>query len=789
MAATGARAAKLLDAHAGRRQAARARDASARLPHRAVVAVDVHRARHGGCTSCSSSSSASTTPCCRSRPAFRWPTFPNARWRCSATAPTRRACSAPSTRSRTPIARRRARVRAGAVRRPTRRSRARRSAASPARRSCSPTRRTIRAPAATATPRACSPRCSRRDPRDAVLGLLIDRASAKQAHEVGARPHARSSGSARRPACRATCRSPASSRSWRSPTASSPAPARCSRASGWSWGRWRCCSSGNVRVVLASKKVQAADQEMFRHVGIEPVQQRILALKSSVHFRADFQPIAREVLVVVAPGPAKADPDDVPLDAPAPRAAPEAARAGVRTGLNATMAAASSSASSSTRPTRSRRSPTPLSSFGHGEGPAFGEAARARFEHTNTPMAAYLDLARARARRDRDAGRRRVVAVEQGVARDVRDAGAPARGRGARRLRRRVPRPARRDGDRGLRRRRRRDRAAAAPHRARQCRSRSRSTTTPTCRGTLVDNATVITGYKTYPHVDMYEAGMLAGGILVGALDGAVEPVMAWGWKPLLASVMRHAPEDGPSGDILALRAAHGGRRHGARGDAAAVVPARGHAVHRRLRHRGRRRAPRRPRARAGRVQRTCSRWRGTGATSTCSTRRRSPSRSRARRRSASRNPGAPVLLIDHCDNCGSGGAQDVMAVVAEILKQELDDVAIAPIRDPAAVATMIDAGVGQRVQARARRPHRHAVDRPRRRAARGRRPRARDHRRRVRRSPGPMYTGVTHVPRPHGACVDTRRARRSSSPSARTSRSTSACSRTRASIRARSAT
>ena len=50
---------------------------------------------------------------------------------------------------------------------------------------------------------------------------------------------------------------------------------------------------GNVRVVLASKKVQAADQEMFRHVGIEPVQQRILALKSSVHFRADFQPIAQ----------------------------------------------------------------------------------------------------------------------------------------------------------------------------------------------------------------------------------------------------------------------------------------------------------------------------------------------------------------------------------------------------------------------------------------------------------------------------------------------------------------
>jgi len=65
-----------------------------------------------------------------------------------------------------------------------------------------------------------------------------------------------------------------------------------------------------VRVVLASKKCQTADQEMFRHLGVEPKTQRLIALKSSVHFRADFQPIAREVLVVRAPGPALADPAD-----------------------------------------------------------------------------------------------------------------------------------------------------------------------------------------------------------------------------------------------------------------------------------------------------------------------------------------------------------------------------------------------------------------------------------------------------------------------------------------------
>jgi microcystin degradation protein MlrC len=70
----------------------------------------------------------------------------------------------------------------------------------------------------------------------------------------------------------------------------------------------RSRTAPGVRVVLASNKCQAADQEMFRHVGIEPRGERIVAVKSSVHFRADFQPIAKEVLVVKAPGPALADP-------------------------------------------------------------------------------------------------------------------------------------------------------------------------------------------------------------------------------------------------------------------------------------------------------------------------------------------------------------------------------------------------------------------------------------------------------------------------------------------------
>jgi microcystin degradation protein MlrC len=70
---------------------------------------------------------------------------------------------------------------------------------------------------------------------------------------------------------------------------------------------------GPVKVILVSRKMQAHDQAMFRHVGVEPAGEQIIALKSSVHFRADFQPIAQEVIVVAAPGPVVADPSSLPF--------------------------------------------------------------------------------------------------------------------------------------------------------------------------------------------------------------------------------------------------------------------------------------------------------------------------------------------------------------------------------------------------------------------------------------------------------------------------------------------
>ena len=67
-----------------------------------------------------------------------------------------------------------------------------------------------------------------------------------------------------------------------------------------------------VSAVLAAARIQAIDQEQFRHVGVEPSAVPILALKSTVHFRADFQPIAETVLCVLSPGAHVSDPVELP---------------------------------------------------------------------------------------------------------------------------------------------------------------------------------------------------------------------------------------------------------------------------------------------------------------------------------------------------------------------------------------------------------------------------------------------------------------------------------------------
>jgi microcystin degradation protein MlrC len=61
-------------------------------------------------------------------------------------------------------------------------------------------------------------------------------------------------------------------------------------------------TSADVRVVIGSIRCQCLDRAIFTHIGIDLSRQRIVAVKSSVHFRADFEPIAGRIIVVAAPG-------------------------------------------------------------------------------------------------------------------------------------------------------------------------------------------------------------------------------------------------------------------------------------------------------------------------------------------------------------------------------------------------------------------------------------------------------------------------------------------------------
>ncbi|HEY9064317.1 MAG TPA: M81 family metallopeptidase [Burkholderiaceae bacterium] len=73
-----------------------------------------------------------------------------------------------------------------------------------------------------------------------------------------------------------------------------------------------CVEVDGVRLLLSSAKAQMLDLDLFRFLGVEPAQMKLLVVKSSVHFRAAFAPIASHILVAKAPGPMAADPGDLP---------------------------------------------------------------------------------------------------------------------------------------------------------------------------------------------------------------------------------------------------------------------------------------------------------------------------------------------------------------------------------------------------------------------------------------------------------------------------------------------
>jgi microcystin degradation protein MlrC len=200
-------------------------------------------------------------------------------------------------------------------------------------------------------------------------------------------------------------------------------------------------------------------------------------------------------------------------------------------------------------------------------------------------------------------------------------------------------------------------------------------------------HATVIAGYQTYPHVDMYETGIRAG---TPILNKNVKPTMAFGHRPMLPHVMRQSSLDSPNKEIQA-RAKEMERRGEALSatffvgfphadipyaGSSAVVVTDGDAA----------------KAKALSEELLEMAWRA---------REQFVYRPEPLEKSLLRAKdmrGRPVVLLDHYDNCASGGTMDTMAVLGAILDAGLEDVAAFAVCDPQAVEQMRRAGERARV-------------------------------------------------------------------------------------------
>lgn len=67
-----------------------------------------------------------------------------------------------------------------------------------------------------------------------------------------------------------------------------------------------------VLAVVASRVAQTIDTSIFRHLGLVPEELPVIAVKSSVHFRAEFTPLASAIIVAKAPGPVAIDHPELP---------------------------------------------------------------------------------------------------------------------------------------------------------------------------------------------------------------------------------------------------------------------------------------------------------------------------------------------------------------------------------------------------------------------------------------------------------------------------------------------
>jgi microcystin degradation protein MlrC len=208
----------------------------------------------------------------------------------------------------------------------------------------------------------------------------------------------------------------------------------------------------------------------------------------------------------------------------------------------------------------------------------------------------------------------------------------------------------------------------------------------------LCANATVVTGYRTYPHIDIYETAQRAGRTLLKALEGEVEPVISWGVLPMMTNMLRQTPAQQPMKDIMdrAIQAEASGEVLTASvfgGFPLSDIPHTGLSVV---------------------VVSDGDKDGGDRLRDellTMAWERRAdfvfdfePMETSVARAKAAATDAGPVVLADHGDNCGAGGITDVMSVLEEVIKQGLDDVVAGPYCDPVTVQLAKAAGVGAEI-------------------------------------------------------------------------------------------
>lgn len=208
----------------------------------------------------------------------------------------------------------------------------------------------------------------------------------------------------------------------------------------------------------------------------------------------------------------------------------------------------------------------------------------------------------------------------------------------------------------------------------------------------IVSNCDCIVGFKTYPHIDMYETGEHVTRIIDGMVREGLRPVNAWSHPPQFAHTLSMNTTQDNAMSALIERAREAETAAGVLavsvfgGFSLADIPTAGVSVAVT--------ATREDTARDVAADLAREVWQRRDELVF----REEPldvSIAQARRAAEEADGAGPVLLLDHGDNCMSGGTCDVMDVLEAALGAGLDGIVCGPINDAAAVEACHAAGEG----------------------------------------------------------------------------------------------